>query len=169
LDSQLLCLSTLTWLHLLATIAWLGSLFTYALIIEPVLRRNPESLSARLFRAAFLQQFRIVVYVSLGVLLITGTVMMLGNRHYAGLLHFGTLWTFSILIKHFLVLVLIGINVYQLQYLAPRLTRPAAPGNTSELATVQKQLKISFRAGLIIGALILLFTAIPGAMSAGTW
>jgi uncharacterized membrane protein len=130
---------------------------------------EPRIAIGQAIQGCVFQQFRVVVYISLGILLVTGMVMMVENRHYAGLLHFGTLWTFSILIKHLLVLVLIGINVYQLQYLAPRLTRPEARGTASELSRVQKQQNMLFLADLIIGALILLFTAITGAMSAGTW
>src|SRR3989304_763779 len=69
-------------LHLLAALLWLGGTFFLAAVGAPVLRKvEPPELRAELFRKIGVQ-FRMVGWVSIIVLVITG----FANLHYRGLL-----------------------------------------------------------------------------------
>lgn len=69
-------------LHLLAALLWLGGTFFLAAVGAPVLRKvEPAELRAELFRKIGVQ-FRWVGWVSIVLLLLTGTV----NLHYRHLL-----------------------------------------------------------------------------------
>jgi copper resistance protein D len=69
-------------LHVFAAILWLGGMFFFALIGAPVLRSvEPPELRALLFRRLG-EQFRLVGWVAIAVLLITGTL----NLHFRGML-----------------------------------------------------------------------------------
>ena len=75
-------------LHVLAALVWLGGLFFLALVGAPVLRRvEPPALRARLFGDLGLA-FRRVGWVTLGVLVVTGTLLL----HYRGWLRRDTLF-----------------------------------------------------------------------------
>jgi copper resistance protein D len=69
------------WLHIVAACAWVGSMIFFAVVVVPVLRR-PE---ARPYAAILLRQlgvrFRALGWVSLFVLLATGTL----NLYYRGI------------------------------------------------------------------------------------
>ena len=69
-------------LHVLAALLWLGGMFFLAAVGAPVLRRvEPPELRALLFRRIG-EQFRIVGWTTIAVLLVTGTL----NLHYRGVL-----------------------------------------------------------------------------------
>ncbi|MBI2073074.1 MAG: hypothetical protein HYW06_07945 [Gemmatimonadetes bacterium] len=69
-------------LHLLAALLWLGGTFFLAAVGAPVLRKvEPPELRADLFQKIGVQ-FRLVGWVSIMVLVITGMV----NLYYRGLL-----------------------------------------------------------------------------------
>ncbi len=74
-------------IHVLAALLWLGGMFFLAAVGAPVLRRvEPPSLRAELFRKLGVQ-FRRVGWISILVLLVTGTL----NLHFRGLLSFDVL------------------------------------------------------------------------------
>jgi copper resistance protein D len=69
-------------IHLLAALLWLGGMFFLAAVGAPVLRQvEPPELRAALFRKLG-EQFRTVGWVSIGVLLVTGTL----NLYFRGML-----------------------------------------------------------------------------------
>jgi copper resistance protein D len=69
-------------LHLLAALLWLGGMFFLAAVGAPVLRAvEPPELRALLFRRLG-EQFRLVGWLAIAVLLVTGTA----NLHFRGML-----------------------------------------------------------------------------------
>lgn len=69
-------------LHVLAALLWLGGMFFLAAVGAPVLRKiEPARLRAQVFQAIGLQ-FRRVGWITIAVLLITGTL----NLHFRGVL-----------------------------------------------------------------------------------
>lgn len=66
----------LTWLHLLAAVSWIGGMIFLSVVLVPSLKREGGlSQRAALFRTiAF--RFRFVVWVSVGVLVITGPMLL---------------------------------------------------------------------------------------------
>ena len=105
-----------------------------------------------------------MVYASMGVLVVTGVFMMLYNQQYAGT--FGNFWEQILLTKHVLVVVLIIMGIYMLQGLFPKMQKLAAKGPSPELGKLQKRLATLGMTGVVLGIVILVFTAINGAISA---
>ncbi len=69
-------------IHLLAALLWLGGMFFLAVVGAPVLRRvEPASLRRDLFTRVG-QAFRLIGWIAIGVLLVTGA----GNLYFRGLL-----------------------------------------------------------------------------------
>lgn len=73
--------------HVLAALIWLGGMLFLAIVGAPVLRKvEPRQLRAELFRALG-QQFRLVGWICIGVLMITGLL----NLQFRGFLSWTTL------------------------------------------------------------------------------
>lgn len=69
--------------HVLAALLWLGGMFFLAAVGAPVLRKvEPPELRSVLFRQLG-EQFRVVGWIAIGVLLITGVL----NLHFRGVLN----------------------------------------------------------------------------------
>ena len=70
-------------IHVFAALLWLGGMFFLAVVGAPVLRKvEPPQLRGALFRRLG-EQFRLVGWIAIAVLLITGTL----NLHFRGVLN----------------------------------------------------------------------------------
>ena len=162
--AQLTILSILNWFHLVATVAWIGGVFTNLLVIMPSARASLEPPVMGRFMGAFMGRFRNLVYISMGVMVVSGIFMMFFNKHFVGT--FGNFWEQMLLTKHILVIALIIVGVYMLQVLVPKIGQLAAKGPSPELGKLQKRQARLGMTGFLLGLLILLFTGINGAISA---
>src|SRR5829696_947889 len=108
------------WLHMLATIVWVGGLALMALVVWPgaraVLGPGPEfaALIRRLQR-----QFSLMAWASLAVLTATGLTQMAANENYTGVLQIGNPWAVAILAKHLAIGGMILIGMYMQLTLHP--------------------------------------------------
>jgi uncharacterized membrane protein len=164
--SELAILSAVNWLHLVATVVWIGGIVTNLIVVSPSAKESLEPPVMGRFMGSFIKRFRCLVYFSMGVLVVTGVIMMLLNDQYLGIFNFGNLWTLVVVVKHILVVILIILAIYIFQILFPRMGQLGAKGPSPELAKLQKlqgQLAVTT---VIIGLVILVFTAITGAISA---
>ena len=163
MDTWILALSF--WLHMIATIVWVGGLALMALVVWPgaraVLGPGPE-LAALLRRLQ--QRFSPWAWGSLAVLIFTGLTQMAANENYSGLLQVTSGWALAILVKHLAVGAMVVIGVYMQWSLQPALVRlatlaahgHAAPG----LDKLQRREVSLTRLNLLCGILVLGFTAI---------
>jgi uncharacterized membrane protein len=153
------------WLHMLATIVWVGGLALMALVVWPgaraVLGPGPQlaDLLSRLQR-----RFNPWAWGSLAVLIFTGLTQMAGNDNYDGLLRLTNSWAVAILLKHIAIGGMVAIGVYQQWSVQPALVRlatlqahgRAAPG-LNDLR--RRELRLT-RLNLACGVLVLAFTAV---------
>jgi uncharacterized membrane protein len=153
------------WLHMLATVVWVGGLALMALVVWPgaraVLGPGPElaDLLTRLQR-----RFSPLAWGSLAVLTVTGLTQMSANEHYDGVLRVTNPWTVAILLKHLAVGGMVLIGVYQQWSVQPALVRLAtlqahgrdAPG----LDRLRRRELWLTRLNLACGVLVLAFTAL---------
>jgi uncharacterized membrane protein len=77
MSGYLLCV----WLHVVAAAVWVGSMVFFAAVIVPVLRSDELRQRAPALLARIGARFRVVGWISLGLLLATG----LANLHYRGI------------------------------------------------------------------------------------
>jgi uncharacterized membrane protein len=157
---QLVVLSILNFLHLLATVTWIGGMAANILVILPSTREVLEPAVIGRFIGAVMKRFRRIVYGSVITLLLCGVPLTLLNENFVGLGQFDNAWSQVILIKHLFVTALVLLAVYSFEVLAPKVAELAAKGPSPELLKAQKlQLRLT-STGFALGLIILLLTAI---------
>lgn len=162
---KLILLSGVNWLHLIATVFWIGAASTNLLILLPSMKEVLEPPSMGKLMGAVMKRFRTLVYISMVVLGVTGIVMNLLNKNYLGPFQFTNLWSWVTLIKHVFTAVLIILVIYAFERFAPKVSRLAAKGPSPELAQLQKKQIRLATMGLVLGIIILLLTGIITAIS----
>jgi uncharacterized membrane protein len=155
------------WVHLLATVVWLGGVATMAFIAWPALRQG--ALSANQWLQ--LQKRALPwVNVALVLLLITGFVQMTNDENYEGFLVLESLWAYAMILKHVAYLILVALTVYLQFVLYPSMTRLALFGDSRpELAEAEQERlarrEIRYlRLNVVCAMAVLLFTAIATAV-----
>jgi uncharacterized membrane protein len=153
------------WLHMLATVVWVGGLALMALVVWPGARAalGPGPQLAALLRQ-LQRRFAPLAWLSLGTLIVTGLTQMSANRNYDGLLRITNAWTAAILIKHLAVGTMMLMGGYMQWGLQPeliRLTTLEAHGHTAPHVEVLRRREVLLtRLNLLCGVLVLGLTAI---------
>jgi uncharacterized membrane protein len=153
------------WLHMAATIVWIGGIFFQAAILTPALSKASPSENEARFLEAVRRRFDPLAWLSLAILIATGLTQMSANPNYSGFLVIGNLWSMAILSKHLLIGLMILLASYQTWILYPELNRnilaraaraevgpDAAPLNARQIGAA--------RLNLILGILVSALTAI---------
>jgi len=160
-------LSVIYWLHMLATVVWIGSLAAISLLILPVARRTLDARAFSAFLGGLQQRLDPLAWLSLVVLLGTGMFQMSASPHYSGFLAIRGQWAIAILTKHVVFLGMMALSAYVTWGLLPELRRVAlrqASGQNVPEAEKLLQREISLmRLNLILGVIILALTAIARA------
>lgn len=160
-------LSLTYWLHMLATLLWIGGLAALVLFILPIAR---HILSPRDYLALFEKlQRRIepLSWISLFILLATGLFQMSANPNYQGLLVMKNRWAVSILIKHLLFFAMVGLSGYMTWWVLPETRRTMMlqdqEGRESKMLQLRAREEWLLRLSLVLGILILGLTAVARA------
>lgn len=165
MDTSPLLLATAYWLHMLATVAWIGSLVALALIVIPA---ASKALDPLLYSALLLQiQTRLqpVGWFSLAVLGVTGMFQMSANPSYQGFLAIANPWAVAILVKHLAIGLLVLASAVMTWGVLPALRRAAllrAAGKQVEEAGFLRMARSESRllvVNLVLSLLILALTA----------
>lgn len=158
-------LALMYWLHMLATIAWLGGLAALALIVLPAARKSLEPAAYSGFLGRVQSRLQIVGWLSLAVLGATGLFQMSANPNYGGFLAIDNNWAVAIFTKHMAVIVMAGVSAYTTWGLLPAMRRLAllrAVGKTvsaEEVARLEQREIWMLRLNLILSILVLAMTA----------
>jgi uncharacterized membrane protein len=153
------------WLHMIATVVWVGGLALMSLVVWPgaraVLGPGPELAG---FIRRLQQRFSPLAWGSLAVLTVTGLTQMAGSQNYTGLLHIDNPWAVAILLKHLSIGGMILIGLYLQLAVQPALARLAlleARGHAAPGAEDLRRREAALtRLNLGCGLLVLGFTAI---------
>jgi uncharacterized membrane protein len=155
------------WIHLLATVIWLGGQALFALVAWPALRQGTLA-DNQWWQLQ--KRFLPWVNVSLIILLLTGFIQMTNDENYSGFLVMDTLWPWAILLKHLAFLGMVAITIYLQAVLYPAITRfqllsQAAAETQSSASAALRQREIRLlRLNLLCAALVLFFTALATAI-----
>jgi len=137
------------WFHALATVIFLGHFVLLAGICIPALSKNGPALSDISKRS------RPWLYISLIVFIVTGTYLMLIDPGYLGFMDFGNFWGIVMLLKHVLVIAMIGMGFWNNVILR---VGPMMSSNNPEQAIIHFRKYVNAMA--ICGVLILFLTAL---------
>ena len=148
------------WLHMAATVVWIGGLFFQALVLPPALRRLPERGQVL---EALRRRFQPLAWLSLAVLIGTGLTQMSANPNYTGFLSIENSWSRAILAKHLAVAFMVAVGAYQTWVVQPELARMAILEARTPQADhgplLRRQDRLA-RLNLALGIAVLAFTAI---------
>lgn len=154
------------WLHLLATVVWLGGAALMAFIAWPALRQG--TLDANQW---FQLQKRFLPWVNaaLVILLITGFVQMTNDENYHGFLAVDSVWAWAMLLKHIAYAGMVAMTAYMQFILYPAMARLALLAETHPETAATENDKLAgreiryLRVNLAMAMMVLLFTAIATA------
>jgi uncharacterized membrane protein len=150
--SQIL-FSLSTWLHTVASIIFIGHYLLLSAIYLPVLAKEKSSLTSL---SAISKRSRVWMYSSLLIFFVTGIYLMFANPNYLGVGYFQNPWSVLMLVKHILILGMIGMGFW---FNAILRVGPLMSSNTgAEQALVRFRQYSNLMA--ITGILVLLLTAI---------
>lgn len=150
------------WLHLLATVAWIGSLAAISLLVLPAATRTLKPSDQLAFISAMQGRLEPIAWFSLSLLVVTGLIQMSVNPRYDGFLSTSTQWSVSILTKHTLVAIMIAVSATQTWEVLPAIRRTLMKkekASPEELAKLNRREAILLRVNLLLAVLILLATA----------
>lgn len=150
------------WLHSLATVVLLGYYAILALIVIPVLRSVVNGPAIGRVIPDIERRALPLIVAAIVVFLGTGLYLMLSDARFSGFGHFfGSTWSTLIVIKHVVVVALVGVGVY-----LDLLVMPAIAGPVDEAARTAAVTRLarSATAMVILGAIVLLLTAAAQAL-----
>ncbi len=153
------------WLHMLATVVWIGGLAALSLIVIPSARRTLDQTAYSALLHQISNRLQQVGWLSLGVLIATGMFQMSSSPSYKGLLAITNPWAVAIFSKHLVVGLMIVTSAYVTWGLVPALNRIAfleAAGKQPPAEQAEKLRRREtwmLRANLGLSVLVLLLTA----------
>ena len=152
------------WLHMLATVVWLGGLAALALIVLPAMRRSLKPGDFAVWLAELNKRLDPIGWFSLGLLTFTGLLQMDSNPNYVGFLNLSNLWSQAICLKHIAFIGMLLVTGYVTWGVAPALQRAALKrakglGEKADQIWVRR-MQMLMMLNLTLGLLVLAFTAL---------
>jgi uncharacterized membrane protein len=148
--SQLL-VALSVWLHAGGTVVLIGHYFLLAVIYLPVLENGGGT-----FLSQISKRSRPWMYASLAIFMVTGIYLMIADPNYRGVGDFGNFWAVMMLVKHLLIVGMIGLGFWYNAFL--RVGPMMASSNNAALGIRRFRMYSNLMA--ISGVLVLLLTAL---------
>jgi uncharacterized membrane protein len=160
------------WLHMLATVVWIGGLAALSILVLPAARKTLGETAYTDFLTDLQRRLDPLAWFSLAVLVGTGLFQMSASPNYNGFLAIGNRWAVAILLKHILIFGMAGLSAYITWGLLPGLRRIAMQhaiskqdgglhaADGAELS--RRELRL-LRINLLLGVLVLALTAVARA------
>ena len=139
------------WLHALGTVILIGHYLLLSIIYLPVLEKGGGT-----FLSQISKRSRPWMYASLAIFMATGIYLMFADPNYLGVGNFRNVWSVMMLVKHVLIVVMIGLGFWFNAFL--RVGPMMASSNNAELGIRRFRTYSNLMA--ISGVLILLLTAL---------
>lgn len=139
------------WFHNIGTIILIGHYLILSLIYLPVLAGNNPSILSEISKRS-----RTWMYIALSIFALTGIYLTLADPNYLGLANFGNVWGILMLVKHLIIVGMIGMGFW---FNAILRVGPMMRSNSgAEQAVRRFRLYVNLMA--ISGILVLLLTAV---------
>ncbi len=156
-------LASLYWLHMLATVTWIGSLVSIYVLILPVSGRALNPVDELALLDGVEKRLEPIAWFSVSLLIVTGLFQMSVNPHYNGFLSTSGQWSLAILAKHALVVSLVAVSAVHTWDVLPSIRRLLMRRNkadSEQILRLQRRERRLLQASLVLAVLILLATAI---------
>jgi uncharacterized membrane protein len=150
----------LRWLHLTATVLWLGLAVSSVLVFIPLSRQHVPKEAMAAYITDLRNRAAAVVWTALSVFAVSGMVMMLLSDNFKGFGdYFANSWTIIITLKHFIIGGMALLAIYQLNGVMPKLAAALKSGAPEADALAARQKQVATWISLL-GIVVLLMTAI---------
>ncbi len=160
-------LALVYWLHMLATVSWIGGIVSLSLLVFPAAHKSLKPVDQLAFIEAMQKRLEPLAWFSLGLLIATGLFQLSANSHYNGFLDTSTQWSLAILVKHGLVAVMVVVSAVQTWEVLPAirrtLMRREKGASEAEINQLKKREERLLRLNFILSILILGATALARA------
>ncbi|MBN8580239.1 MAG: CopD family protein [Anaerolineae bacterium] len=156
-------LAVIYWIHMLATVVWIGSLASINLLFLPAATRTLKLVDQLSLVTALQKRLEPLAWFCMGLLLVTGLFQMSTSEHYDGFASISTQWSLAILVKHGFAVIMVVISAIQTWEVLPSIQRillKKEKADEAELARLQKSEVRLLRINLLLSALILGATAL---------
>jgi uncharacterized membrane protein len=157
-------LTLVFWLHMLATVFWLGGLSAIGLLVLPAARRSLTLETQAVLLNEIQRRLEPLGWFCLALLAATGMFQMSENRDYTGFLTMDSPWAVAILAKHILYLAMLGITALQTWEILPAIRlatlKAQKTGNAQELVILERRQRRLINLNLVLAVLILGATAL---------
>ena len=152
------------WVHMLATVIWIGGLAIVTLFVIPTAQNSLDKKDYSLLLGKIQQRLDPLAWFSVAALLGSGMLQMSASPHYQGFLAIKNQWAGVVLVKHLFFGLMVMINIYTTWGIMPALRRAtfkqAQGKETPEIKKLQKREIFLVRLNLFFGFIVLLLTAI---------
>ena len=155
-------LGLIFWLHMLATVTWIGSIVSISLLFLPAAKQTLKPVDQLALIDAMQKRLEPIAWFSIGLLLVTGLFQLSANPHYDGFLSTSGQWSIAILIKHSLAVIMVVVSAIQTWEVLPAIRRTLMrkeKAKTEELVALQRRETRLIRVSVILAVLILAATA----------
>ncbi|MFZ5857098.1 MAG: CopD family protein [Chloroflexota bacterium] len=160
-------LTLVYWLHMLATVAWIGGIVSISILVLPAAHKSLKPADLLAFIEAIQKRLEPLAWFSLGLLIATGLFQLSANSHYNGFFDVSTQWSLAILIKHGLVVVMVVVSAVQTWEVLPAIRRTLMRrdkgASEEEIVKLQTREERLLRMNFILSILILGATALARA------
>lgn len=157
-------LTLVFWLHMLATILWIGGLFALGFLVLPVMQQTLDSEAQSALLGAIQRRLGGVGWFCLILLALTGMFQLSENRDYARFLDVQSPWAVAILVKHILFLAMLGLTAWQTWEVLPAiqvaLLRAQKGAEPRELSALRRKERALLYLNILLAILILGMTAL---------
>ncbi|MBI3752607.1 MAG: CopD family protein [Deltaproteobacteria bacterium] len=145
-----LILITCYWIHLIATVVWIGGIIFILFIAMPSAKQVLGSEAGRLM-GEISKSFTPIANYSIVALLVTGAALTALNKQFSGIGNFGNNWTLVLILKHFLVLGMVVVHFYRGLALTHKIAKTESSAEKISLQKLSLNLvKLNFFLGLIV-------------------
>lgn len=164
-ETPAVALTIAFWLHMLATVSWVGGQAILSLVVFPASRKTLSPEEYHKLISAINRRMNSIGWISLAVLIGTGMIQLGANPNYSGFLGIDSTWAVAILLKHIAFGGILLLSAYQTWGLAPaieRLTLLQTKGKASpeDRDALRKREARILLVNTILSVVVLFFTAL---------
>lgn len=125
MDSNFWIFSLVYFLHLLATVVWIGGLAVGALFVFPLAKQTLDPTAYARFLDRFRKRFNPMAWLCLALLMGTGLFQMSISSQYEGFLVIQNAWSVAIFLKHLAFGLMAAVSAWLTWGIFPNLNRLA--------------------------------------------
>ena len=128
----------LSFIHNFATIIWIGGMFINMLVFMPTAQKVLDPANAGKLMQAVMKRYRVVIYVCIVILGVTGIPLKIVNPNYISIINLENQWEVISFVKHLFYGLLVLLAVVNFEIITPKVGKAAAANQPEKVAKLKK-------------------------------